>query len=139
MKTDQHALPRWSEPGFQAKLRPYLSDDLLSAVSKGAKIATKKGNDLYNGEFFTSSQDLAHAKLFTAEMSKLAGDTASVEVSVGSSSDPNVEPDVGGKVRFQLKRGGGAWRIDDFKNLEDYAKAEPSIKTLFNDAVRYLQ
>jgi hypothetical protein len=58
---------------------------------------------------------------------------------VGSSSDPNVEPDVGGKVRFQLKRGGGAWRIDDFKNLEDYAKAEPSIKTLFNDAVRYRQ
>src|ERR1700733_10024264 len=85
--TDRHAQPGWSEPGFATKLRPYLTQDLLAAVAKGAKIAGRKGINLYDGEFFTGSQGLAHAKLFSAEVSKLGPDAATVEASIGTSDD----------------------------------------------------
>lgn len=137
--TDKHALPAWSEPTFTTKLRPYLTADFLAVVARGARIAEKKGINLYDGEFFTGSQDLAHAKLFSAEVSKLAGDSAIVEASIGTTDLPNGEPTSGAHIRFQLKRVGGAWRIDDFRDLEDYAKSQPSIKMLFGDPVRYGQ
>ena len=37
----------------------------------------------------------------------------------------------------QLKRVNGVWRIDDFRDLEDYAISSPSVKTRFGDPVRY--
>ncbi len=137
--TDRHALPDWSDPAFATKLRPYLTKALLSAVKRGGDIAARKSINLYDGEFFTGSQGLAHAKLFSAEVTKIGGDAATVEAKIGTTDDPKGEPAVGGRVRFQLKRVDGVWRIDDFRNLEDYAKSEPSIKTLFSDPVRYAQ
>jgi len=137
--TDQRALPSWSDRDFPAKLRPYLTDGLLAAVAKGGKIAAAKGINLYDGEFFTGSQDVAHAKLISAEIAKLAGDTATVQAVVGTTDDPAAEVKTGDHVRYEMKRVAGVWKIDDFKNLEPYAKSQPSIKTLFSDPVRYGQ
>jgi hypothetical protein len=75
--------------------------------------------------------------LFGATLIKLDGDSATVEASIGASSDPNVQPTAGDRTRFQLKRTGGVWKIDDFRNLEPYASAQPSVKALFKDPVRY--
>ena len=135
--SDRHALPGWNEPTFQMKLRPYLTDDFLRVVVKGAQIAKQKGIDLYDGDFFTGAQEMAHAKLFGADVVEQAGDAATVEASVGTSADPADEAKQGGKVRYQLKRVGGAWKIDDFRFLEDWAKTLPSIKTMFSDPVKY--
>lgn len=137
--TDRHALPGWSDRDFQAKLRPYLTDSLLAAVAKGGRIAAARGIDLYDGEFFTGSQDVAHAKLFSAAIARLAGDAATVEAVVGASDDPAAEPKTGDHMRYQMQRVGGVWKIDDFKNLESYAAAQPSVKTLFSDPARYGQ
>ena len=137
--TDRHALPGWDAPDFGAKLTPYLTPDFLAAVARGGRIAIKKGINLYDGEFFTGSQGLAHARLFEARVTKADGDNATVEASIGTSDDPNVQPKAGDRMWFQLKRIGGVWKIDDFRNLEPYAKAQPSVKTLFRDPVRYGQ
>ena len=135
--TDHHALPGWSDAGFRAKLAPYLTRDLLAAVQSGARIAIKKHINLYDAEFFTGSQGLEHARLFSATLVKQDGDNATVEASIGTSDDPNTQPKAGDRTRFELKRMGGVWKIDDFRNLESYASAQPSIKTLFKDPVRY--
>jgi hypothetical protein len=42
-------------------------------------------------------------------------------------------------MRCEMKRVGGVWKIDDFRNLESYARPQPSVKTLFNDPIRYAQ
>lgn len=135
--TDRHALPGWSEPDFATKLAPYLTGDLLAAVDKGGRIAVRKHINLYDGEFFTGSQGLEHARLFSATLVKLDGDNATVDASIGTSDDRGVQPTAGDRTRFQLKRVGGVWKIDDFRNLESYAKTQPSVKTLFKDPVRY--
>ena len=135
--TDKHALPGWSDAGFGAKLAPYLTRDLLAAVQSGGRIAMKKHINLYDAEFFTGSQGVEHARLFSATVIKADGDNATVEASIGTSDDPNTQPKAGDRTRFQLKRTGGVWKIDDFRNLESYASAQPSIKTLFKDPVRY--
>jgi hypothetical protein len=135
--TDRHALPGWSDADFGAKLAPYLTRDLLAAVQSGGRIAMRKHINLYDGEFFTGSQGLEHARLFSAAVVKADGDNATVEASIGTSDDPNIQPKAGDRTRFQLKRTGGVWKIDDFRNLESYASAQPSIKTLFRDPVRY--
>jgi len=135
--TDRHALPGWSEPDFAVKLAPYLTRDLLAAVQSGGRIAARKQINLYDGEFFTGSQGLQHARLFGATLIKLDGDNATVDASIGASADPNVQPTAGDRTRFQLKRTGGVWKIDDFRNLEPYASAQPSVKALFKDPVRY--
>jgi hypothetical protein len=135
--TDRHALPSWSDADFRAKLAPYLTRDLLVAVQSGGRIAMRKHINLYDGEFFTGSQGLQHARLFSAAVIKSDGDNATVEASIGTSDDPSIQPKAGDRTRFQLKRTGGVWKIDDFRNLESYASAQPSIKTLFKDPVRY--
>jgi len=135
--TDRHALPAWSEASFGARLAPYLTRDLLAAVQSGGRIAMKKHINLYDGEFFTGSQGLEHAHLFSATLVKSDGDDATVEASIGTSDDPNAQPKAGERTRFELKRAGGVWKIDDFRNLESYASAQPSIKTLFKNPVRY--
>jgi len=134
--TDRHALPGWSDAGFGAKLAPYLTRDLLAAVQSGGRIAMKKHINLYDGEFFTGSQGLEHARLFSATLVKADGDNATVEASIGTSDDPNAQPKAGDRTRFELKRTGGVWKID-FRNLESYASTQPSIKILFKDPVRY--
>ncbi|MGO8797805.1 MAG: hypothetical protein ACLQJL_01820 [Roseiarcus sp.] len=135
--TDRHALPGWDDADFAAKLAPYLTRDLLAVVRSGGRIAIKKHINLYDGEFFTGSQGLEHARLFSATLIKQDGDNATVEASIGTSDDRNVQPKAGDRTRFQLKRVGGVWKIDDFRNLEDYAKTQPSVKTLFKDPMRY--
>lgn len=137
--TDRHALPSWDDATFGARLRPYLSDDFLATIARGARIAKRKSINLYDGEFFTGSQDLAHAKLMQAGVIELSGDAATVEAKVATSDKADVAPTVGSRIRYQLKRVKGAWRIDDFRDLEDYAKSQPSVKTLFGDPVRYGQ
>jgi hypothetical protein len=137
--TDNHALPGWDQPDFAQKLTPYLSADFLAAVASGRKIALKKQINLYDGEFFTGSQGVEHARLFRAAVTKLDGDNATVEASIGTSDDAKVQPTAGDHVRFQLKRIGGVWKIDDFQNLEPYAKGQPSVKTLFKNPLRYGQ
>ena len=135
--SDRRALPGWDEPSFQNRLRPYLSDDFLRVVAKGARTAIKNHINLYDGDFFTGSQEMAHAKLFDADVVEQEGDTATVEATVGTSGDPAVDPKQGGKVRYELKRVGGVWKIDDFRFLEDWAKSLPSLKTMFSDPMKY--
>ena len=137
--SDRHALPGWDKPAFQSKLRPYLTDEFLRIVAKGAQIAMQKRINLYDGDFFTGAQEMAHAKLFGADVVEQRGDAATVEASVGNSDDPAVEPREGGKVRYELKRVGGVWKIDDFRFLEDWAKSLPSIKTMFGDPMKYAE
>jgi hypothetical protein len=50
-----------------------------------------------------------------------------------------VEPRSGDHMRCEMKRVDGIWKIDDFRNLESYARPQPSVKTLFNDPIRYAQ
>ena len=137
--TDRHALPDWSAPTFQSKLRPYLTDDFLRVVAKGAHIAAQKHINLYDADFFTGSQEMQHAKLFSANVIKQRGDAATVEASVGTSGDPKVQPSEGSKVRYELKRVGSVWKIDDFRFSEDSANWLPSIKTIFGDPVKYAE
>ena len=136
---DRHALPNWNESAFAQKMRPYVTEEFLAVIDKGGRIASKKRINIYDGEFFTGGQGVEHAKLFSASVSKLAGDSATVEASIGTTGDPNVEPTEGGRVRYQLKRVSGVWRIDDFRDMEDYAKSRPSVKTLLSDPVRFGQ
>ena len=130
--TDKHALPGWSDAGFGAKLAPYLTRDLLAAVQSGGRIAMKKHINLYDAEFFTGSQGVEHARLFSATVIKADGDNATVEASIGTSDDPNTQPKAGDRTRFQLKRTGGVWKIDDFRNLEILCERA----TLDKDAVQ---
>ena len=97
----------------------------------------KKHINLYDAEFFTGSQGLEHARLFSAALVAQDGDKATVEASVGASDDPKVQPTAGDRTRFQLRRTAGVWKIDDFQNLEPYARSQPSVKALFSDPVRY--
>ena len=135
--TDKHALPGWDAGDFGAKLGPYLTSDFLATVKSGARIARKKHINLYDAEFFTGSQGLERARLFSAALVAQDGDKATVEASVGASDDPKVQPTSGDRTRFQLRRMAGVWKIDDFQNLEPYARSQPSVKTLFGDPVRY--
>ena len=82
---------------------------------------------------------MAHAKLLGADVVEQSGDAATVEASVGTSADPAVEAKEGGKARYELKRVGGVWKIDDFRFLEDWAKSLPSIKTMFSDPMKYAE
>jgi hypothetical protein len=77
--------------------------------------------------------------MFQAEVTRIAGDTATVEAKVGTTDQPAAQPTTGSRIRYQLKRAAGVWRIDDFRDLENYAKSQPSVKTLFGDPVRFGQ
>ena len=136
--TDQKALPGWSDKGFTKAMQPYLTPALIAAVAHGAKVASAKQINLYDGEFFTGSQEVVHAKLFEANVVKLQGDAAIVAAKIGT-SDTNEPPKAGARMTFDLKNIEGVWKIDDFKNNEPYAAKEPSIKKLFLDPVRYRQ
>lgn len=137
--TDRHALPSWDEATFGVRLHPYLTDDFLATVAKGGKIAIRKHINLYDAEFFTGAQGLAHVKLLEAEISQQSADAATVVAKVATTDQPNAVPTEGSRIQFELKRVNGVWRIDDFHDLEDYAKSSPSVKTRFGDPVRYGQ
>lgn len=137
--TDRHALPAWAARDFAAKLAPYLTHDLIAVVEKGGRIAIRRHINLYDGEFFTGVQGLERARLFSAALVSQQGERATVEASIGASDDPAAPPKAGDRIRFELKRVGGVWKIDDFRNLGDYARTQPSVKTLFSDPVRYGQ
>jgi hypothetical protein len=131
--TDSHALPDWPEPTFAKKLRPYLTDDFLRVVAKGSRIAEEKQINLYDGDFFTGGQGEPYAKLMGADVVKQAGDAATVDALVHA--DPAATVDM--KVRYELKRVGGQWMIDDFRFFEDSGQSRPSIKTMFGDPTKY--
>ncbi len=134
---DAHEAPGWDEPSFSVEMKPLVTDALIAAVAKGARIAKQENLDLYDGDFFTGAQEVEHATLFSATIAAGQGDAATIDASVGTSDDPKAAPKVGGEMRYWVKRVGGVWKIDDFRSLEDWAKSEPSVKTLFSNPTKY--
>lgn len=130
---DTGKMPSWPDEQFYEVAKPYATHELLAAIHDGGEVAGKTGQDIWDADIFTGGMGIVHAKLFGANVASRDESKATVIAEIGT-TDTDTPPKVGGKYRYEMRWEDSAWKIDDMKPMEDWAKDMKSLKETFLSA-----
>jgi hypothetical protein len=130
---DSGKMPSWADEQFFVVAKPYATRELLTAIHDGGEIARKTGQNIWDADIFTGAKGVVRAKLFKATVSGNDGRRATVIAEIGT-TDTDTEPKAGAKLQYDMRREDGAWKIDDMRFMEDWAKDLTPLKETFEGA-----